>query len=342
MRRKRFAWAWLPDEQLLKLRLRDLKVTVEDTWLEDCFNSLLEELGQRGIRVRPHAWISSEWFSPENTPGIAFPFYLAHPRLMQLEKTKIIDVEGGTWSECMAILRHEAGHVLQHSYALQRRRRWQQLFGASSKRYPSYYRPNPASRHFVQHLRLWYAQSHPDEDFAETFAVWLRPRSNWRTRYAGWPALKKLEYVDELMAEIASAPPLLTRRERVDPLAELNETLAEHYRKKQALYVFDTPKTYDRDLLRLFSSDPRHRRSQAASAFIRHNRARVRQMVARWTGEYQLTLDALLDDMIVRCRELDLRAVGPERKLIMEFTVLLTAKTVHALFGPSRRKWIAL
>ena len=342
MPRKRFAWASHSDEQLLKLRLRDLKVTVEDTWLEDCFNSLLDELGQRGIRVRPHAWISSEWFSPENTPGIAFPFYLAHPRLLQIEKKKIIDVEGGTWSECMAILRHEAGHVLQHSYALQRRRRWQQLFGASSKRYPSYYRPNPASRHFVQHLRLWYAQSHPDEDFAETFAVWLRPRSNWRTRYAGWPALKKLEYLDELMAEIASAPPLLTRRERVDPLAELNETLAEHYRKKQALYVFDTPKTYDRDLLRLFSSDPRHRRSQAASAFIRHNRARVRQMVARWTGEYQLTLDALLDDMIVRCRELDLRAVGPERKLIMEFTVLLTAKTVHALFGPSRRKWIAL
>src|SRR6516162_2627332 len=342
MPRKRFAWASHSDEQLLKLRLRDLKVTVEDTWLEDCFNSLLDELGQRGIRVRPHAWISSEWFSPENTPGIAFPFYLAHPRLMQLEKKKIIDVEGGTWSECMAILHHEAGHVLQHSYALQRRRRWQQLFGASSKRYPSYYRPNPASRHFVQHLRLWYAQSHPDEDFAETFALWLRPRSNWRTRYAGWPALKKLEYLDELMAEIASAPPLLTRRERVDPLAELNETLAEHYRKKQALYVFDTPKTYDRDLLRLFSSDPRHRRSQAASAFIRHNRARVRQMVARWTGEYQLTLDALLDDMIVRCRELDLRAVGPERKLIMEFTVLLTAKTVHALFGPSRRKWIAL
>ena len=115
----------------------------------------------------------------------------------------MLDVEGGTWSECMSILRHEAGHVVQHAYQLHRRRRWQQLFGPSSKRYPRYYRPNPASRHFVQHLRLWYAQSHPDEDFAETFAVWLRPRSNWRTRYAGWPALKKLEYVDELMAEIA-------------------------------------------------------------------------------------------------------------------------------------------
>jgi hypothetical protein len=242
----------------------------------------------------------------------------------------------------MSILRHEAGHVLQHSYQLQRRRRWQQLFGPSSKRYPRYYRPNPASRHFVQHLRLWYAQSHPDEDFAETFAVWLRPRSNWRTRYAGWPALKKLEYVDELMAEIATQRPLLTGRERVDPLSQLTETLAEHYRKKQALYAFATPKTYDRDLQRLFSADPRHHRSPAASLFIRRHRAGIRHVVARWTGEYQLTLDALLDDMIVRCRELNLRAVGSERKLIMEFTVLLTAKTMHALFGPSRRRWIAL
>ena len=341
MRRKRFAWASLPDEQLLKLRFRDLKVTVEGTWLEDCLNNLHDELEQRDIRARPHAWISSEWFSPENTPGIAIPFYLAHPRLMRLEKRKIIDVEGGTWSECMRILRHEAGHVIQHSYQLQRRRRWQQLFGPSSRRYPSYYRPNPASRQFVQHLRLWYAQSHPDEDFAETFAVWLRPRSNWRTRYAGWPALEKLEYVDELMAEIATQRPLLTHRERVEPLSQLTQTLAEHYRKKQAFYAFDTPKTYDRDLLRLFSADPRHRRSQPASLFIRRNRARIRQVVARWTGEYQLTIDALLDDMMVRCRDLKLRAVGPERQLIMEFTVLLTAKTVHSLFGP-RRKWIAL
>ena len=145
---------------------------------------------------------------------------------MKLEKKMMLDAEGGTWSECMAILRHEAGHTIQHAYQLQRRRRWQELFGPSSKRYPRYYRPNPASRRYVQHLRLWYAQSHPDEDFAETFAVWLRPRSNWRTRYAGWPALKKLEYVDELMDEIAGKRPLVTERERVDPLHELSQTWA--------------------------------------------------------------------------------------------------------------------
>jgi putative zinc-binding metallo-peptidase len=342
-RAKKFPWAALPDDELLKLRLKDLHVAVEGTWLEDCVQSLHDELAQAGLRVRPHAWISSEWFSPDSTPGIAIPFYLAHPRLMRLERKMIIDVEGATWAECMAILRHEAGHVVQHAYTLARRREWRRLFGPSSRRYPRYYRPNPASRNFVQHLRLWYAQSHPDEDFAETFAVWLRPRSNWRTRYAGWPALKKLEYVDDLMGEIGPQRPLLRRIERVDPLSRLNETLAEHYRKKQALYAFDTPKTYDRDLRRLFPADPiKHRRAEAASSFLRRHRASVRRLVATWTGEYQLTLDAVLDGMIARCRELNLRAVGREQKLVMDFTVLLTAKTMHALFGPSRRRWIAL
>ena len=342
MPRRKFDWETLSDEQLLKRRLSSLGVRVEGTWLEDCLNTLHGELEERGIRLRPYAWISSEWFVPENTPGIAIPFYLAHPRLMKIEKKMMLDVEGGTWSECMAILRHEAGHAVQHAYQLQRRRRWQQLFGPSSRRYPRYYRPNPASRNFVQHLRLWYAQSHPDEDFAETFAVWLRPRSHWRARYAGWPALKKLEYVDELMAEIARQKPMLHGREVVDPISQLTETLEEHYRKKQALYAFDSPTSYDRDLQRLFSADPRHRRLMPASQFIRRHRSKMRELVAKWTGEYQLTLDAVVDDMITRCRELNLRAVGSERKLVADFTVLLTAKTMHALFGPSRRKWIAL
>jgi hypothetical protein len=242
----------------------------------------------------------------------------------------------------MRILRHEAGHVVQHAYQLQRRRRWRQLFGRSSKRYPSYYRPNPASRNFVQHLRLWYAQSHPDEDFAETFAVWLTPRSNWRTRYEGWPALKKLQYVDELMAEIAGQKPLRTRRIEVEPLRKLRRTLGEHYKKKLEHYAVDTPRVYDRDLLRIFSNNPRHHQSPPAAAFIRHHRATIRRMVSKWTGEYQITLDTVLDEMFDRCRELKLRAVGSERQLRMDFTVLLTAKTVHSLYSPMRRQWIAL
>jgi hypothetical protein len=216
------------------------------------------------------------------------------------------------------------------------------MFGPSSKRYPQYYRPNPASRRYVQHLRLWYAQSHPDEDFAETFAVWLRPRSDWRRRYAGWPALKKLEYVDELMDEIAGKRPVYSRKLKVEPVHTLRHTLAEHYERKQAHYSIDTPKIYDRDLLRIFSNDPRHRRCQAASAFLRSNRAGIRQIVAKWTGELQLTLDAVFDDMIDRSRELKLRAVGSKRQLRLDFTVLLTAKTMHSIYSSTRRKWLAL
>ena len=144
------------------------------------------------------------------------------------------------------------------------------------------------------------------------------------------------------MAEIAGKRPLLTRRLRVDPLSKLTQTLAEHYEKKRAHYAVEHPTIYDRDLRRIFSDDPRHHRSPAASAFLRHNRAKIRQIVAKWTGEYQLTLDAVFDDMIGRCRELKLRAVGSERQLRMEFTVLLTAKTVHSLYSPSRRQWLAL
>jgi hypothetical protein len=339
---RRFPWTTLPDEELLQLRLKDLKVTVEGTWLEQCLYDLQEELEQKKLRIRPHAWISDEWFSPDTTPGIAIPFYLAHPRLMRLERKFIFEVEGGSLAECRRILRHEAGHVVQHGYQLHRRRKWQELFGRSSLRYPKYYRPNPASKNFVQHLRLWYAQSHPVEDFAETFAVWLRPRSDWRRRYADWPALKKLQYVDELMAEIASERPVLTKRLVVDPLSQLRMTLAEHYEKKQERYTVNAPTTYDRDLYRIFSDDPRHRRSPAASTFLRRNRAQLRQMVSKWTGEYQLTLDSVLDGMINRCRELKLRAVGSERLLTIDFAVLLTAQTVHSLYGPSRRQWLAL
>lgn len=339
---RRYSWARLPDEELLKLRLRDLNVKIEGSPLERRMKDLHKELARRNLLIKPRAWLSDEWFSPDDAPGIAIPFYLAHPRLARLERRKMIDVEGGSVAECMRILRHEAGHVIQNAFQLHRRRRWQQLFGPASKRYPRYYRPNPSSRNFVQHLPLWYAQSHPAEDFAETFAVWLRPRSDWRRRYADWPAIRKLEYVDELMHEIAGQKPLVTSRRKIEPLRTLSMTLAEHYERKQAAYAVDFPKTYDPDLMRIFASKERHPRAPAASSFLRKNRARIRKAVSRWTGEHQLTLDTLMDEMIGRCRELKLRAVGPERRLRMDFTILLTAKSVHAIYSRSRRKWFAL
>jgi hypothetical protein len=144
------------------------------------------------------------------------------------------------------------------------------------------------------------------------------------------------------MAQIARQKPKLTRRREVEPLRTQRMTLGEHYEKKLKHYSMEAPRTYDRDLLRIFSMSSRHRNSPSAAAFIRHHRGAIRRLVSKWTGEYQLTLDTVLDEMMERCRELKLRAVGSERQLRTDFTVLLTAKTVHSLYSPLRRQWIAL
>lgn len=337
------AWTRLTNGHLLDLRIKDLGVRLEGTWLEDAVAELFQELEAKGIRFRPHVWLSDEWFSPSGVPGFAIPFYLTHPRLMRLERTQMLQVEGGTLPECLRILRHECAHAIQHAYQLHRRRRYQQLFGSSTVRYPEYYRPNPASKAFVQHLPLWYAQSHPDEDFAETFAVWLRPRGDWRKRYAGWPALEKLEYVDELMAEIGPEKPRVRTRQRVEPVGRITRTLREHYAERRSRYGPHFPDIYDRALRRLFTeTTATNRRWPTAASFLRKHRAEIRRMVSRWTGEYQFTLDVVLGDMIGRCRELRLRAVGRERQLVLDFVILLTVETMHFLYSARRRDWIAL
>jgi hypothetical protein len=326
----------------MALRIRDLGLQLEGTWVADCVTDLYAELEEREIRLKPHIWASDEWFSPAGVSGFAVPFYLLHPRLMRIERTQLIEVEGGTQHECMKIMRHECGHAIQHGYQLHRKREWQRLFGKSSKKYPDAYRPNPASKRFVQHLRRWYAQSHPDEDFAETFAVWLRPRGDWRRRYTGWPALQKLEYVDRLMQELAGTVPPARNRRVVDPLRSLKRTLDEHYTFRRAIYSVEYPKTYDEDLVRLFSDDPRYRTRPTAASFLRRHRGDIRRVVSRWTGEYQFSLDQVLTDMIGRCRELRLRVPPGERQLLTDFMVLLTARTMSFLAGQGRRDWIAV
>jgi hypothetical protein len=191
----------------------------------------------------------------------------------------------------------------------------------------------------VQHLRQYYAQAHPHEDFAETFAVWLAPRSQWRRRYANWPALKKLEYVDELMRELRGTTPPVRSRRKVEPLSQVKQTLREHYAAKQAHHASDRPSIPDRDLQRLFAAEP-GRRGEPATAFLRRHRAELRRMVARFTGESQFTLEHVLDDVSSRCRALELRAARDARRLRVDFALLLTVRTVH--FHYSRRNWVAL
>jgi len=333
-------WEDWPRERLLDLRIRDLGLTLEGTWVEGCVHELYRELERRGIALRPHCWLSDEWFSPQNVPGIAIPFYLVHPRLVRLERSMVLEAEGSSRVECMRILRHEAGHAIQHGYRLHRRPTYQRLFGKSSTKYPTSYRPNPASRQFVQHLRAYYAQAHPDEDFAETFAVWMQPRARWRKRYQGWGALKKLEYVDGLMAELeGERAPVRTRR-RVAPISQLTSTLRAYYDEKRAFYAVDFPSTYDRELCRVFSTSAKYADRELASRFITRHAKAIRTLVARWTGESEFTIDQLLHDMIGRSRLLKLRVPGPEEEVLLDFAGMLTVRSVHFLYR--RRESIPL
>ena len=334
---KQPAWSDWPDEQLLEMRLCDLDLAIEGTPLEERIERLEQELEQRGLRFRPHFWLSDEWFSPDGVPGIAIPFYLAHPRLARLERKMMLEVEGGTEDWCMRILRHETGHTLDNAYRLHRRQRWRELFGRFSDPYPDFYQPKPYSKSFVMHLDMWYAQSHPAEDFAETFAVWLKPRSRWRSQYHDWPALAKLEYVDELMTEIAKATPPVRTKRVVDSVRDLRKTLREHYELKRARYLVEEPHVYDRELRRLFSDDERHAGRPSAAAFLRRIRRELRQVVAHWTGQYQYIINQVLGEMIARCRELNLRLAGPAREVKRDAFVMLTVQVMNYLHGGHHR-----
>ena len=330
-------WSGWADDRLLSLRFCDLGLDLKhQPDLTADTQRLNDELAQRGItRFRPHYWLSSEWFSPDGVPGIALPFYLAHPRLVRLEKTQMLEVEGGPHRQRMRILRHEAGHAVCNAYRLHRRKAFRDLFGPVSAPYPETYKPDPASRDYVTHLDAWYAQAHPAEDFAETFAVWLTPthrsKPRWRRTYHGWPALRKLEYIEETMRAIGTTPPPVRTRRIIEPLRQLKTTLREHYQQKRWLYADSFPDFYDRDLRQIFSDDPAYALRPTAASFLRKLRPPLRGEVARWTGAHTYTIDQVLRDMIDRCKELKLRLAVPEAQARRDARMMLTVQTMNFL-----------
>ncbi len=332
------SWAQLTDEELLAWRIRDLGLTIVGTELETRIEQLWQELGARGITFLPQCYLADEWFCPNEVPTIAIPFYLAHPRLKQLESHIILEVEGGTKQDCMRLLRHECGHALGYAYRLWRRKRWREHFGDFRDDYPESYRPKPHSRRFVRHLEKWYAQYHPDEDFAETFAVWLNPSSNWHERYRGWPALKKLEYVDELMRSIAGQPAPVTGGRRICEASRLTQKLSTYYARKRREYAEDMPDFFDRDLNRIFLEAVPGQKHTSASAFLRRQRRSIVANVSRWTGERKFTVARFLQKLIARCHERKLVLPDETDEAIAQTIAFLTATVMNYRFQDKIRR----
>lgn len=327
------AWASRTDSKLLELRICDLGLQIQGSPVEARVEELHGELKRAGLRFRPYVWLSTDWFTPDAISGFAVPFYLAHPRLIRLEKRQMLEIEGGTRAECMKIMRHEAAHAIDNAYRLRRRKRWREHFGRARDPYASTYTPDPTSRNHVLNLDYWYSQSHPLEDWAETVAVWLQPGGRWRARYADWPALRKLEYVDELMGEIGPKPPALRTRARIEPLSSVKMTLGEYYARKRQVYSDEGSPALDGQLTRIFGTPESSPGRNRATSFLRKHRRELVRRVSAATGQHRYLLDHAVQEMVERCRTKDLRIPGPTSDALIGAAIVLTSLSSQFLYG---------
>ena len=316
--------------------LSEMNLKIEGSNLEKLISRLYSELENRGIRFKPRFYLTDTWGCPNKVPLIGIPFYYANPVLSQIEDRMNGNLEDE--HELMMTLRHEAGHAINYAYRLYGLKEWQETFGRFDEPYHDFFHPNPQSREFVKHLyqrvgsyagRI-YAQKHPDEDFAETFAVWLTPRSKWRGKYRNWGALKKLRFVDQLMKEIGPKKPVVTDGERINPIESLNITLLEYYNKSEERYRQKAQGYVDDVLQEIFSTNGKGEKRIPAGAFIEKNRNHLVDMISHWTGEETSSVTPLIDKFIDRAKELSLN-LSPRRqsRKLIEVTALATTLVMN-------------
>jgi Putative zinc-binding metallo-peptidase len=314
-------------QEILQKPINALGLKLEGSPLERFVLRLYRELDQKKLtKFRPLCYLTDEWGCPSGEPVIGLPFYLAHPDLSLLEK-EVNDLESDR--EIMMYLRHEAGHAFNYAYKLYRTPEWKQLFGSFRRPYRDNYRPVPFSRDYVRHMAGWYAQKHPDEDFAETFAVWLTPRSAWRKRYRGWGAMAKLRYMDRIARELSNADPVRRRGETDITVDEMETTVGEFYqRTREELPIVDLAP--DADLADIFNVPKRTKNVRMAKDFLRQHHKPIVDKIAYWTGVQRPLIKRLMEAIEKRVGELELRAdPARESEHLAEVTVYASALAIN-------------
>jgi GNAT superfamily N-acetyltransferase len=317
--------------ELLKKRISQLGLRLEGSPVERFVNQLRRELDRKGLkRFRPVCYLTDEWGCPDGHPVIGIPFYLADPQLARLER-EMNDLEDER--EIMMYLRHEAGHAVNYAYRLYTTPEWRQLFGPYNRRYRDHYRPVPFSRKHVRHIAGWYAQKHPDEDFAETFAVWLTPKSNWRRRYKGWPAMRKLRYVDRVMRRLREQDPVVTTGDFDVTVEDMRVTVEQFYRRLMKQNGAAVNVALESDLLELFVSRGRRRKGiRPAWELIGEHRKTLTDKITYWTGVKRPLVRALVERIERTCREHQLYALpGREAAYLVELTAYGTTLAMNYL-----------
>ena len=314
--------------------LCDLKLTIDGTPLEPVLREFEAELEARRIRVKPHMYLTTEWGVPFPSISIGIPIYLAHPDLTALHGEQAGHFEGVGRVELLRYLRHEMGHVINYAYRLYDDEEWVKLFGSMTQPYLEDYRPSPFSRRYVRHLPGWYAQKHPDEDWAETFAVWMTDDS-WRDDYRRWPvARSKLEYCGRTMTALAGREPLLTTVDPDEQVCELPFTAEEYYRS-QAAQEPGFPEGLDGAVKAIFEdlNQPEHDTAAprlSAAALVRRLALPLAADVYRWTGHFPERTRALLRHVAERAEQLEqVYPADREPQAIVGLTTLVTALAMN-------------
>ncbi|MBY0227862.1 MAG: putative zinc-binding metallopeptidase [Gemmataceae bacterium] len=312
-------------ETLRKTPLQGLGLRIEGTPLEPATAQLLRELDEAGIvRARPSFYLTTDWVVHDETLSIGIPFYLARPDLLALHAEQEGHVEGATHDELMRYLRHEMGHVVSYAYKLFEREEWVEAFGSMTQPYEDEYRPEPFSRRYVVHLPGWYAQKHPDEDWAETFAVWLTPGRDWRAEYAEWPAaLAKLELCDRLVKEVRGTDPPVTAYDETWGVDHLEQTLEEHYAEWAFKDDIAQVAGIDGALRAVFDEGG----TPAAELFRACERA-IMAEVFRFTGHFPERTRALLRKLAARAEALGL-GYRDERSASVGLSVLAASLAMN-------------
>ncbi|MEW6439750.1 MAG: putative zinc-binding metallopeptidase [bacterium] len=313
------------ERHLLSKRISELAIDLEKTPLIRYVHQLYEELAAHEIDFRPKCYLADEWGCPSNVPVIGIAFYLASPELTRIESA-LTGLEVEDEHEIMMFMRHECGHAFNYAYCFYEEKEWTRLFGPYARPYHDAFRPDPFSDRFVRHIPGWYAQKHPDEDFAETFAVWLTPGSKWREGYADTPAMEKLLYVEKAVQRCRHEPPKVTAEDLDAPMSQIQETLAEWYKVGRAPSRPELPKVINYDLRTLFP----WREGGAASDFLRPSRHRIIRQVYYWTGVEPHVLGPLVDELLDRIRALNLKVAPAHRDAALtDFAVLLTTLAMN-------------
>jgi pimeloyl-CoA synthetase len=319
-----------PDiQEILTKPIRELGLKLEGSPLERFVQQLYRELDRKGLKkFRPLCYLTDEWGCPSGEPVIGIPFYLADPKLARLEK-EMNDLEDSR--QIMMYLRHEAGHAINYAYALYKTPEWKEMFGPFRRPYRDQYRPVPFSRQFVRHMEGWYAQKHPDEDFAETFAVWLTPRSRWRERYKNWPAMQKLRYVDRMARRVGNVDPVHPQGDTDITVEEMESTVAEFYESVLSQQPSPGDLALDIDLEDIFNVSKRKRKGvRPAVDLLRENHQSLVNKLTYWTGVQRPLVRKLVESVETRVAELGLKAeTSREREYLTEITVYATALAMN-------------